>query len=79
MVNVLSHLAWIPTIVLLGTMIPHGIEEHAHSGLQTLFIIGFLGTWRYSWAAVNFTRAAIFSRTACPRRKARAFARFAAL
>jgi len=47
MVNVLSHLAWIATIVLLGTMILLGIEEHAQSGLQTLFILGFLGTWRY--------------------------------
>ena len=79
MVNVLTHGAWFAIIVLLGTMIPYGLAEHAQGGLNTLFILGFLGTWRYSWAALNFSRAAIYYRIVYPRRKARAFARFNAL
>ncbi len=43
---------------------------------NTIFILGFLGTWRYSWALVNFTRAIIFRGIVYPRRKARAHARF---
>ncbi len=38
--------------------------------------IGLLGTWRYTWGAINFSRAFWFRTVAHPRRKAAARARF---
>lgn len=78
MVFLLSHGAYLAIIVTLVTMIPRGFADtHAHAA-SVLFVLGFLGTWRYSWAVINFTRAAIYVRFVYPRRKARAKARFAA-
>jgi len=77
MVFLLSHGAYLAIIVTLVTMIPKSLADtHAHAA-SVLFVLGFLGTWRYSWAVINFTRAAIYVRIVYPRRKARAFARFA--
>ncbi len=39
---------------------PVGTLGHLYQHSHTIFILGFLGTWRYSWAALNFTRAVIF-------------------
>ncbi|MFC6585191.1 glycosyltransferase [Sulfitobacter aestuariivivens] len=40
-------------------------------------MIGFLGAWRYSWAAINFTRALWFKRLVYPRWRKRRDERFA--
>ena len=78
MIFLLSHGAYLAIIVTLVTMIPRGFADaHAHAA-SVLFVLGFLGTWRYSWAVINFTRAAIYVRLVYPRRKRLAFARFAA-
>ena len=45
---------------------------------NTVLVLGFLGTWRYSWAAINFSRAILYYNVIYPRRKAKAFARFKA-
>jgi len=77
MVFLLSHGAYLAIIVTLVMMIPKSLADtHAHAA-SVLFVLGFLGTWRYSWAVINFTRAAIYVRIVHPRRKARALARFA--
>lgn len=78
MMTFMSHGAYWAAILLLFNTIPFGTLGQLHATTQTIFILGFLGTWRYSWAALNFTRAAIFYRFVYPRRKARAFARFKA-
>lgn len=78
MIAVLSHGAYLSLVVLLALMLPHHVVAAADHAGGTLFILGFLGTWRYTWAAINFTRAAIFIRLVHPRRKARARALFAA-
>jgi glycosyltransferase Alg8 len=73
--RVLTHGAYGAIIVILTMVIPEGFfGEEAHH--KSLFILGFLGAWRYSWAVLNFTRAAIFKLYAYPRRKARRLKRF---
>lgn len=71
----LSHLAYLSVIVLLASLVPPGLLGETK---QAVFIIGVLGMWRYSWAAVNFTRAVIFRSVVYPKRKARAHAAYAA-
>jgi glycosyltransferase Alg8 len=76
MFTFLTHGAYFAVIVILTTLIPWrflSVDDHA---ANTIFILGFLGTWRYSWAVINFTRAAIFKLIVYPRRKAKAFAKF---
>ncbi len=76
MFTFLTHGAYVSVIVLLTSFVSKGFLGHANNATNTLFILGFLGTWRYSWAALNFARAAIYFWIAYPRRKAKAFARF---
>ena len=79
MSKALSHVSYFAVVLLLWALIPHGFLGEMHKARNTIFILGFLGTWRYSWAAINFTRAVIYTKNVYPRRKARAMARFAAL
>jgi glycosyltransferase Alg8 len=78
MITALTHGAYFAVIVLLYSLIPEGYLGELQYATNTIFILGFLGTWRYSWAAINFTRAAIFHVIVYPRRKAKAIARFKA-
>lgn len=71
----LSHLAYLSVIVLLASLVPPGFLGEVR---QAVLVIGVLGMWRYSWAAMNFTRAVIFRHFAYPRRKKRAHAAYAA-
>jgi glycosyltransferase Alg8 len=72
-----THAAYWAFVITMFSALPVGTLGYLHANSQTIFILGFLGTWRYSWAALNFTRAAIFYNWVYPRRKARAIARFA--
>lgn len=76
--NVFTHGAYFAVVLLLTALIPTGFLGDVHYATNTIFILGFLGTWRYSWALINFTRAIIFRNLVYPRRKARAHARFQA-
>ena len=78
MVRLLTHAAYFAIVLLLISLVPKGALGSIHASTNTIFILGFLGTWRYSWAAINFTRAILYVKVIYPRRKARAFARFAA-
>lgn len=71
--HVLSHLAFLSAAALLASTVPTGLLGDVN---ETVLVLGFLGMWRYSWAAINFTRAVIFRRFTYPRRKARAQARY---
>ncbi|QBF30864.1 glycosyltransferase [Thalassococcus sp. S3] len=72
MFAVLTHIAYFAVIVLLASSVPPAFLGSLEGTVNTIFIIGFLGAWRYSWAAINFTRAVIFRRVVYPRRKAKA-------
>ncbi|WP_407817722.1 hypothetical protein, partial [Staphylococcus aureus] len=57
------------TVTLLVLSLPFE-ELSKHIGLA--LTIGFIGTWRYSWGAINFVRAHVFIRFVHPRRRATA-------
>lgn len=78
MYTLLTHGAYFAVILLLAGLIPSGFLGEVEYAANTIFILGFLGTWRYSWASINFTRAVIYRRIVFPRRKAKAHARFKA-
>lgn len=53
-------------VVLLTFSVPARLILDAKSALVAL---GVLGAWRYSWAAINFSRAIYFRRLVYPKRK----------
>ncbi len=77
MLNVLTHGAYFAIMILLASLVPQGYLGEVAYASNTILILGFLGTWRYTWAAINFSRAIVFYHIVYPLRKARAFARFA--
>lgn len=77
MVGALHHIAYFAVMAALVSLIPAGFLGEAKAASTALFALGLLGIWRYSWALINFTRAFYFRFFVHPRRKRRAFARFA--
>lgn len=71
----MAHVLYILACVQLALLVPAS-AVNAASG--AIVVLGFIGIWRYSWALVNFLRAAYFIRVAYPRRKGRAEALYAA-
>jgi glycosyltransferase Alg8 len=64
----LGHLAYIATFLALGAAAAaHGVDEFG----SVVVLVGAFGLWRYSWAAVNFARAAAYILWAYPRKRAR--------
>ena len=76
MLQALTHVAYFAVIILLVLSVPAGSLGGLEDARNTIFILGFLGAWRYSWAAINFTRAIIYRRMVYPVKKARAFKRY---
>jgi len=74
--QILAHGTYFGIIALLVAMVPLHQVTHASSTAGTILVVGVLGTWRYTWALTNFTRAVIYARFVYPRRKAKAFAKF---
>ena len=72
----LTHAAYFAVIILLAASVTQTHLGDLESVRNTIFILGFLGAWRYSWAAINFTRAIIYRRIVYPVKKARVFKRF---
>lgn len=75
--RLLTHAAYWSVIVLLLGMVPPNFLGDPRGAQAALLTIGILGTWRYTWAATNFARAAWFLRVSHPRRtreRERAFA-----
>ena len=65
----IRHALYLATLTLLVLSIPFE-DLSKHIGLA--LTIGFIGTWRYSWGAINFVRAHVFIRLVHPRRRAAA-------
>ncbi len=76
MLLALTHFAYFAVVILLAASVTYTELGDSDNVRNTIFILGFLGAWRYSWAAINFTRAIIFRRLVYPVRKAWAFKRF---
>lgn len=73
MTTLLGHLAYLSTIVLLGSLATSNMLLDVK---EAAVVVGFLGAWRYSWAGLNFVRAIYFRVWVHPRRKAWAIERF---
>lgn len=76
--QILAHGTYFGIIALLVSIVPMHQVTHASNAAGAILVVGFLGTWRYTWALTNFVRAIIYARIVYPRRKARAFAKFKA-
>jgi glycosyltransferase Alg8 len=72
----LGHLLYLAVVAGLVLAIPAGALGPVSGAL---IVVGTIGAWRYSWAAINFARAFIFLKWVYPGRKARALAAYAAL
>ena len=72
--GILGHIAYIAVCFGLGLSIPAPSFGNVSGALA---VVGAIGVWRYSWAALNFGRAMLFLKWAYPRRKARAMAAYA--
>lgn len=71
--QLIGHIAYLSAIVILSSAVS---KELLGQATVAVLVIGFLGSWRYSWAAINFTRAMLFQTIVHPRRKRAAQARF---
>ena len=72
----LGHILYLAVMAGLVLAIPAGALGPVSGAL---FVVGAIGAWRYSWAALNFGRAFIFVKWVYPARKTRALAAYAAL
>jgi mannuronan synthase len=64
----LAHIIFLLSMICLALLPPSWALQSA-SG--TLVVIGFIGLWRYVWAAINLCRAAIYLNFVFPRLRAR--------
>lgn len=69
----LHHLIYLLAAALLALSVPPTVFANA-SGL--VLVIGVIGVWRYSWAAINVARAFYYIKFAYPRRQAEAQAAY---
>ena len=74
--GLLGHSVYLGVMVVIALAIP----PHSTSDLtRGLLVVGVIGTWRYSWALINFSRALIYLKLAYPRLRARMEAAYAKL
>jgi mannuronan synthase len=66
--EMLVHAIFLLSMLCLALLPPSSTLQSA-SG--TLVVIGLIGLWRYVWAAINLSRAAIYINVAFPRLRAR--------
>ncbi|TNC50847.1 glycosyltransferase family 2 protein [Rubellimicrobium rubrum] len=65
----LGHAAYLLSMIALAAAVGRRTADELGT---LLIVVGVLGLWRYSWAAINFARAAIYLRWAYPRQRAEA-------
>lgn len=69
-----GHALYLAVMLAIAISIPPQAIGHAAGGLV---VVGLIGTWRYSWAAINALRALVYARHAYPRLRAQAEAAYA--
>ncbi len=69
--QILGHTLYLTVLVLVALAIPQGALSHTH---DTLFALGAVGLWRYTWAGTNFVRAIWYQRVAFPAMKRKVMA-----
>ncbi len=72
----LGHIAYISVMLVLMASIPNDAVADVSKGL---IVVGMIGAWRYTWAAVNGIRAAIYIKIVYPRMRRRAETAYRAL
>lgn len=72
--QLLGHLLYLLALGILVFSLPIGALDGTES---VIVVMGALGLWRYSWAAVNFSRAAWYQLIAYPRTRSKAFNAYA--
>jgi len=61
-----AHVFYLLVCVQLALLVPASVVDAASGAIV---VLGAVGAWRYSWALMNFLRAAFFLKVAYPRRK----------
>jgi len=61
-----NHILYISVMVLLASLAPTELGQEAQGAVV---VVGVLGAWRYSWAAINYGRAVYFRLFTYPRRR----------
>ncbi len=75
MMMAVSHIAYFGVIILLGAALT---PELLSTAPQAVWVLGVLGTWRYSWAGINFARAVYYRSYYFPRFRKRLHKQFKA-
>lgn len=72
--QILSHILYLLFLGILVSSLPDGGLDGTEG---VILVMGVLGLWRYSWAAVNFARAGWYQLVAYPRLRQQAAASYA--
>ena len=67
--QILGHAFYLTVLAVLLVSIPAATLSGAEG---TILVLGIIGIWRYSWAAINFSRAIWYQLVAYPRLRRRA-------
>ncbi len=67
--QILGHALYLTVLAVLLVSIPAATLSGAEG---TILVLGVIGIWRYSWAAINFSRAIWYQLVAYPRLRRRA-------
>ena len=70
----IGHLAYIAAFVALAL----AVHDRSFSGAEeAILTLGVIGLWRYTWGAINFSRALAYTRWLYPRQRSRAESAYA--
>lgn len=73
--QILGHALYLLVLAILVASFP---SEGMRGAEGAILVLGVIGLWRYSWAAINFVRGGWYQRVAYPRLRRRAEAAYAA-
>src|SRR5947209_19877101 len=73
--SVWAHAAYAFGVAALALALPS--EAYSQSAGHFFVLLGLIGTWRYGWGILHFTRSIIYRRYAYPRLRAEAEAAYA--
>jgi len=68
--SVWAHAAYVFGVAALALALPS--EAYSQSAGHFFVLLGLIGTWRYGWGVLHFTRSIVYRRFAFPRLRAEA-------